>query len=228
MNYNEFLKVLTPKEKKDFEKYSTARGPQAYAIILVALGENINPKKVYKNVSQIIRYDKGLKEILFRYLGYMEERIKTYIFSNYDLDPEKDDNSEYKKEKEINGKVIRQNIYDGDITNLYQKFKLDFGGIKCFLKNEKDKEYDQTLLEDMRLLRNEVMHHRTLLFDYDSKYTGDEIYEKIKSFIKLLPNNFANYLIKDLCKYTKLKKKKIEKKYHKFLLFKSEEDFIDC
>ena len=50
MNYNEFLKVLNPEEKKDFEKYSNARGPQSYIIVLGALGDDVAPNTIYKNI----------------------------------------------------------------------------------------------------------------------------------------------------------------------------------
>lgn len=228
MNYNEFLRILTKEDREDFEKYSTARGPQAYVIVLGALGDDVEPSNVYRNVSQIIRYDKGLKDRLFRFLAFMEETIKTYIFKNYNLKSDIEEDNEYKCANKISGIVERRPISDGDITNLYKKFRLTLGEIKRFLNNVNDKEYDQKLLEDMRLLRNEVMHHRTLLFDYDSKFIGKQTYGRVISLIKLLPSKFAQYLIEDLVGYTNEKMTKIDEKYHKFLLFKSEEDFIDC
>ncbi len=228
MNYNEFLKVLTPEDKKDFEKYSRARGPQAYVIVLGALGDDVQPDTVYKNVSQIIRYDKGLKDLLFRYLAFMEETIKTYIFRNYDLKSDINEFDEYKYAKEINGKVEHRQISDGDITNLYKKFKLTFGEIKRFLKNENDITYDEESLENMRSLRNEVMHHRMLLFDYDSKYIGNYTFKMVIDFIKMLPSDFAQYLIDDLVDYTKEKLAIIDEKYHKYLLFKSKDVCVKC
>ncbi len=228
MNYNEFLKVLTPEDKKDFEKYSRARGPQAYIIVLGALGEDVDSNTIYRNVSQIIRYDKGLKDLLFRYLGFMEETIKTYIFRNYDFKSDIDEVEEYKYAKQLNGIVERKSISDGDITNLYKKFKLSFGDIKLFLNNENDQTYDENLLENMRLLRNEVMHHRMLLFDYDSKYIGNNTFKMVIDFIKLLPSDFAQYLIDDLFDYTNKKMTVIDEKYHKYLLFKSKDVCVEC
>ena len=227
MNYNEFLKVLTPEDKKDFEKYSRARGPQAYIIVLGALGDYADSNTIYRNVSQIIRYDKGLKDCLFRFLAYMEETIKTYIFRNYDLMSDIDNVKEYKYAKQLNGIVERKSISDGDITYLYKKFKLSFGEIKLFLNNENDQTYDEDLLENMRLLRNEVMHHRMLLFDYDSKFIGNDTFGRVIDFMKLLPSDFVNYLIDELVEYTNEKMTVIDEKYHKYLLFKSKDDFVE-
>ena len=228
MNYNEFLKVLNPEEKKDFEKYSNARGPQSYIIVLGALGDDVAPNTIYKNISQIIRYDKGLKDLLFRYLAFMEETIKTYIFRNYDLKSDIEEADEYKYAKRIYGKVEYRPISDGNITNLYKKFKLSVGEIKTFLNNENDIKYNDDLLENMRLLRNDVMHHRMLLFDYDSRFIGNDTFTRVKDFIKLLPSNFAQFLIDDLVDYTNKKMTEIDEKYHKYLLFKSKDYFIDC
>lgn len=215
MDFEDFVNNLNSEDRENFEKYSVFRGKQQYKIIFYTLAKE-NEKVSYLDVNSFIRYDKALKDCLFKYLGSLEEYIKTYIFDNFDFDKEVNLKKEkYRKMRELPKIVKIQN--NNEITELYKRFALNFGDIIKFL-NEYDPNNFDKKIENVKLLRDKVMHHLPLLFDSNCSSTTDVTKAQINDLASLLPNGYNLYMIKEIEKITKNTYNNIKTNYQKYLL----------
>ncbi len=202
VNYTEFINGLSEKDKANYEQYSLIRSPITYRIIFEALS-SFNQNVTYQDVNSFVRYDKALKDILYPYLAVIEEKIKAIIFRNFDINP---DSAEEEKEYRIFDKLsskLKESKSRNEITALYKKFALNFGGIKLLI--EKYPKYFEGIhnedLDLVNILRNKTMHHLPLLFDYNGSIVK-ETAEQIKALISLLPECYKESFVKDICYIT--------------------------
>lgn len=224
MAFKDFINSLSPDEKENFTDYSEIRGVQQYKIIYETLNK-INPNVTYSDVNAFVIFDKALKDILFKYLGTLEEMIRNDLIIRYDFAPDINyKNEEYHYFKQLPNCVSKKQRPDG-ITDFYKYFALNFGDMISFIE-EYDKEiqkYDIQKLKVILKLRNNVMHHSPLLFNYNYESTVNDAIDKIKVLIELLPERYMTGekgIINALKKTNNATKKNINKTYYDCLLFK--------
>lgn len=227
MGFKEFISSLSIKEKKNYDDYSKIRGEQQYRIIyetLVKIDSNVS----WNDVNSFVIFDKAIKDTLFKYLGTLEELIKNDLIVRYDFDPESNYKcEEYHYFKQLPNCVSKNQQAD-EITDFYKYFALNFGDMISFIE-EYDKEvkkYDIQKLKIILKLRNNVMHHSPLLFNYNFESTSKETMEKINVLISLLPDRYKTGekggIVNNLRCINNKTKENISKAYYKCLLF--EED----
>ncbi len=220
MTFREFINNLSPDEKKNFTDYSEIRGVQQYKIIYGTLYK-INPNVTYNDVNAFIIMDKDIKDALFTFLGTLEEYIRNDILTRFDFDIEADlSKDEYHYFKGLPPCVKKRNNPD-EITEFYKRFNLNFGDLVSFIEKYDDSgKYNVSKLNIIKNLRNDVMHHSPLLFNYNYESSVTKTFERVQVLKELLPKRYQHGLIKEL-KYSNDKTKEIISKcYYECLLFK--------
>lgn len=160
---------------------------------------NWQPNSVikYENFKNLIRYDKSIRDKLYKYLCVAEEHLRNIIFEELET-PERFEDNENKKldidelnERNKDESNLNSNLYKYS----YSKF-FDFGTIeKIFKKYELAKKcgLDQNDIFIVRKkLRNKVMHHNMILLSYHtdkSKIEREikEIEDGIEALYRLMP-----------------------------------------
>lgn len=222
MKFKDFIDNLNKDDNANFLKYSKIRGNQIYRIIFECLSKDDELIK-YKDVNSFVKYDKAIRDVLYVYLGTLEEYIKTYILSNFNIKQ----NMILQKETYLCFKDLPElekvNIDTYEINDLYKKFSLTFGEIIKFLKEYDSVAFNLEKLEQIRKLRNKVMHHSPLLFDFNFISIKDNTEKQINCLIDLLPEQYQVGITKKLNGKTEATKRNINKKFYKYLLFRKEE-----
>lgn len=219
MEFKEFIEKLNNDDKSTFEKYSKIRGVQQYRIIFEALSKvdsNVN----FADVNSFVILDKAIKDVLFKYLGTLEEYIRNDILLRFDFDPEAElKKPEYHYFKGL-PKCIRKTNPVDEITDFYKRFSLNFGDLVSFIKDYDSQNYDTSKLDIIINLRNSVMHHSLLLFDYNFESTVDETLKGINALVEMLPSDYKDGCITKLKVPNKKTQDNIASAYYKFLLYK--------
>ena len=165
--FQKFIETLNDEEKENYEMYNAIRGKQIYQIVYEALNGKFEFN--YTEMNRIIRCDKAMKDILYKYLAIIEEMVKSYLFSNYDLSENIIEGFKESKKiqfDDINSNLIKRNVINGEITFLYKAYSLTFSQLIRLLENKKDDKYDLDKLKVINDLRNKVMHHYLLSVSY--------------------------------------------------------------
>ncbi len=217
MEFESFIKELSEKDLKNFNQYKDIRGIQTYRIIFEALRKK-NNIVTYSDVNSLVMYDKALKDMLYTYLGTLEDYIKSYILSNFDFSSyENLEKEPYKYFRKL-PKCVKKNIKNGEITELYKKYALLFGDMIDFLKKY-DKEFlNLEEFKNILPLRNSVMHHVPLLFDINSDCCKSNLITEIYALINLLPVRYHDSIKKKIGNITKSAKENLNEIYHEYLL----------
>lgn len=165
MNYKgvDFDKlIISDYERSDFEKYVEIKGvylhKQIYDVLVTYGLDSIT----YYELSSIIRYDKNLRDTLYKYLATFEENLRAKLFEKFDIENQ---DHNYKGSQGFNKlkKDIRPKRDDA-ISNLYFCFQLELGQTIDLL--EHIKFCNDVILSDFKQikdLRNHVMHHNVLV-----------------------------------------------------------------
>lgn len=219
MVFNEFIEKISEEDKMNFCKYSKIRGRQQYVIIYETLNK-IDKNVSYNDVNAFIKYDKAIKDVLYKYLGTLEESIKTFIFENYDFENGTKLNKEYRYFENLPKLCKKQN--GEEITELYKRFSLSFGEIVKLLKKYEKNNFNCSSLDKVVKLRNKVMHHRLLLFTCKFESDFDWINDGINNLVDNLPDNYKIGILTDLNKKTIATKENINPNYQCCLLLLEE------
>ena len=219
MTFNELIENLNPADKENFNFYSTVRGVQQYRIIFETLSK-IDSNITYKDVNSFIRYDKGIKDVLFKYLGTLEEYIKNDILINYDFAPDAIlRRNEYHYFDKL-PKCIKKSQSKEEVTEFYKRFALNFGDIVSFIKEYMPNKYDSKKLDEIVNLRNDVMHHSPLLFNCNFESTKNVAVNRIKYLINMLPLKYPKYIADEINERTERTKNNIKEEFYALLLEK--------
>lgn len=220
MGFKEFISSLNDEDKKNYYDYSEIRGVQQYKIIYETLNK-INLNVTYSDVNAFIIMDKDIKDALFTFLGTLEEYIRNDILLRFDFDIEAVlSKEEYHYFNGLPPCVKKKNNPD-EITEFYKRFNLNFGDLISFIEKYDDSgKYDISKLNIIKDLRNDVMHHSPLLFNYNYESSVAKTLKRVVVLKELLPKRYQNGLIKKL-KYSNDKtKENISECYYECLLFK--------
>lgn len=218
MEFKEFIEKLNSDDKSTFEKYSKIRGVQQYRIIFEALSK-VDSNVKFTDVNSFVILDKAMKDVLFKYLGTLEEYIRNDILLRFDFDPEAElKKPEYHYFKGL-PKCIRKTNPADEITDFYKRFSLNFGDLVSFIKDYDSQTYDTSKLDIIINLRNNVMHHSPLLFDYNFQSTVEETLKGIVALVEMLPSDYKGGCIKNLKVSNKKTKENLASAYYTFLLY---------
>jgi|GEM_PF-3570042 len=209
-NMLDFVKKAIDMSEDDvttFNKFLRIRGIGVYFDTINSLRLYVDDsKKVnFNDFMGFIRYDKNLRDVLYKMLGSYEEKIKNILYSNFDLVGNK-------FLSRVTGKDIKRIRHidksDSYGWNLMRKSKLDLGSINYIFKHydfmfESNSDDFFSDLDNVRELRNIVMHHKMLLIDqesddYDQTLISvriSKITRYIKSLSNLLDEGYAKGLI---------------------------------
>lgn len=217
MLFEDFIQSLSKEDKDNFEEYSKIRGVQQYFIIFEALKRK-DSNVTYKDVNSFIRYDKAIKDVLFKFLGTLEEYLRNRIIKIFDFANNK--KFECKEYHDIDKlpKCIRKDNPDDSINEFYKHFALNFGDLVDFIKKYLPDEFDVLSLNKIVRLRNDVMHHKPLLFQFNSNPRKDVTSTRIKNLLQQLPGKYPEYLKEEINEKTAKTKKNINEKYKFYLL----------
>lgn len=219
MGFNEFIKNLNEDDRNNYDTYSIVRGKQQYKIIYNALSK-YDEIIAYKDVNSFVRYDKAIKDVLYKYLGALEESIKVHIFSHYDF---KNDIS-LKKDKyiffnQIQGLIEPKKVSMDEISELYKRYELNFKDmVDLLVEFEPVGVFDTNKLYEIKELRNDVMHHTPLLFSVESESLLMQTTKRITYLIDMLPKFYKQFIAEDINDKTNHTKKNIKEKFYSLLL----------
>lgn len=171
-NFKEIFPLMTfeDNEEKVCRKYMETRGVYLYKQVYDALVKwtpNIKEIK-YSHFSNLIRYDKSIRDKLYVYLAAAEEYLRNIIFDELEIDELPHDTTQ-KRLSITDLRKRTENETDGS-SNLYfysYAKNFDFGLIQQILAEFELAEKYGLELSDINavreLLRNKVMHHNMLL-----------------------------------------------------------------
>lgn len=191
-------------EKDDFQNYYRTRGYGIYKVTYESiLAVNGNSNIEYKVFSGFIRYDKSIRDQLYKYLAMYEEVLINNICEKY----------KYIGKTPIeNGSfncILKNNLIIEDETcydmEFFYKVRLTLGGLFRLLnmlvsRNNLSKEQKNTLE-----LRNMVMHHKFLLIDLENEITLENLNKRkkyiinlIDSFLQQIPSSYKESLLESI------------------------------
>lgn len=186
-------------EEQVCRKYMKTRGVYLYKQVYDALVKwtpHIKEIK-YLHFSNLIRYDKSIRDKLYVYLAAAEEYLRNIIFDELEIDELPHDTTQ----KKLNVSDLRkrtENELEGS-SNLYfysYAKNFDFGLIQQIFDEFKLAEkygLEQSDIKAVReLLRNKVMHHNMLLLSCfterkDIEREISEIESGIEALYRILP-----------------------------------------
>lgn len=157
--------VISEKEKELSEYFLLYRGIAEHENIRIFLQSMQETTVTYSEIATVFRYDKRIRRIIFKYIGFLEEYIRAYISNTYE------DNINRFQHTEAMNKSLNKtgNIFLAlsDLTFgqlIYQVKRLsteEKGIIFPYLKG--NNLLSEKNLEALIVLRNEVYHNRFLL-----------------------------------------------------------------
>ena len=85
MEYKAFLDIVdcATEDIESARHYMDVRGVEEHLILAEYLQNYKAGKVSYREVATALRYDKRIRRILYKYIGYLEERIRAYISNRY-------------------------------------------------------------------------------------------------------------------------------------------------
>lgn len=216
MDFNVFIDSLNEKDRKNYLQYSPIRGIQIYKIIFNALSKK-NENVSYSDVNAFVIYDKALKDVLYTYIVTLEDLIRKHIFKNFDLKKDVEYQERYEKCSDLKDIIVRIDNKNDDVTELYARWSLMMKETIIFLRKYDKNSFDLNKLEQVRKLRNKVMHHSTLVFDCHGNSNCKTTYYEISCLHDVLPENYSG-IIKEINDRTSITRKNIQNEYECFLL----------
>lgn len=183
-------------DKKRFIEYYENRGYGIYYSAYLVL-TTLFPKQniSYEIFSNFIRYDKAIREYLYKYLALYEERLIDYICKSFSYN--RNDEINYKNlEKLIKDKCIVASNQNFDI-NLFNNLNLTLGNMFYLIKRLNPTFISKNISDEILDLRNMVMHHNLLLVNVKEPINKSNIASRnnyinklIEIFLDQLPTNY--------------------------------------
>ena len=162
MEYKTFLDTVdcAPEDMVNACHYMDVRGVEEHLIVARYLQKYKTEKITYQEVATALRYDKRIRRILYKYIGYLEERIRAYIANKYS-----DKTDLLSLTDMIRKKVGKKSLYEALSETSFGQLIFQS---KKLPAEEKEELYSVDSVNDRNLdaiieLRNEVSHNRFLL-----------------------------------------------------------------
>lgn len=162
------IKFNNEEEKNDLIKRINNKGISVYLCILDFIKENALEVH-YETLSSIFIYDKRIRDILYKFISYVEEMIRARIINKYKL-----------------GQKTISNIY-----------RLTFWELKELSKNLNliDTSEEQAI-KKIITLRNKVFHNNLILIS-NSKINDNNV-KNIKTLYNYLENEIKESFLEDI------------------------------
>lgn len=205
MTKNELLSFIAFKneqEKEEAEFYLSVKGFELHRRILDYLGCDFEKSKIeWPKIANVLRTDKALRDIIYKYLATLEEYIRAFISNKYIIDNVQQkfwiDGTSKRQENKIktniaSGKNLFDVLEDTDFGSLIQQVKNLPDGDKKQLFGD---AYSDNNLVAVKELRNAVSHHK-FLAGYKLKtcsvdgFEGCGLIDNIKNLRQLLPERY--------------------------------------
>jgi hypothetical protein len=193
------MEFENPEEQERCLLYLDLKGVAYHVILVNFIGLDEKGRIRYKKIQNMYIYDKRLRNILYKYLSALEERIRAYISNQYREKPE----SIRRLSKPIymslsQGNSLSEQLEDltfSRLISLTRKLTLDE---KIQLFGRTDHLEDN--LVAVKQLRNAVSHHR-LLFVYEDFFDchledgtlGNSFIDNIMNLCQLLHPYYRGY-----------------------------------
>lgn len=196
---------ITEEEKLKSEIYLKYRGIDAHENVRIFLQSLTGEEVAYSSIATAFRYDKRIRRIIFKYIGFLEEAIRAYLANKYAYDLTNLNCIIQVKQDLENKKSLFESVS-----------KLTFG--QLILQVKKLSDLDQTeifsnysdklknLKNDLSAvvnLRNAICHNRFIL-DYRQLAkcnTGDKncsLWANIVNLYNLLPDYMRENFKKEI------------------------------
>ena len=153
-------------EKKTFYDYIGFKGlflhKHAYDVYL-----QYQETVLYHDVSTYIRYDKGLRNVLYRNLSALEEYYRSRLINNFDIERKLTD---FKRDIIKNSELIESNGESSHLYNYSFCKSFDFDKLVSMLNTVNLlNEIEKSELNRIREFRNKVMHHNLIIISFHVK-----------------------------------------------------------
>ncbi len=167
MTVEEFWdKIIISEEEKDASKYFLEyRGIAEHENVRVFLQSMKETIVRYSEIATAFRYDKRIRRIIFKYVGFLEEYLRAYISNTYEKDIGKFDHSSKLNaslKKFSNLFLALSDLTFGQLINQVKKLSVD-EKYSLFSYLKKVNLFNDINLDALIVLRNEVYHNRFLL-----------------------------------------------------------------
>lgn len=199
----EFYKnlIYNESDKENIELYLNSKGVEKHIILKEKLFNWIKGDKIeYSLIASTYRYDKRLRNILFKYISYLEEYYRSKILDNFRFRTKK-----MSWLQDVGEKLVEYNNDLNDAlehidfsTLLFQTNRLqDYGKLKGVLP--KIKHLNDNIIA-LKELRNAVMHNKFLILyrGYEVCYINNTagggsatLKANIMNLIRFLPSDVA-------------------------------------
>ena len=222
----EFYKnlIIDEADKERAERFLTSKGVEKHIILKEKLFNWIEGDKIeYSLIASTYRYDKRLRNILFKYISYLEEFYRSVILDEYRF--------RVKKIQWIRDINDRLEEFNGDLNDALEH--IDFSALliqisklpqrvknKCLLFKTKNAKENSIALKE---LRNAVMHNKFLLLyrGYETCYIdgvddnkSSNLKANILNLISFLPESVAEGCIRDINAAKEEKENQLGTKWH--------------
>lgn len=190
-------------EEKHCSKYLDLKGVAYHVVLINFIGLDEDGKIKYKTISDLYKYDKRLRNRLYKFISAFEEQIRAFIANsfNHGLSTLK------------LGENIINNLKNG--SNIaFELEDLDFGQLIQIVEKFTEKDLkrmfpksDGYVIKNLRAikeLRNVISHHRLLLLydDYECCYINgiekDDLTSNIKNLVNLINDYYKEFLVETI------------------------------
>ena len=204
MNYDDFFDkvIIDERDKNKAKKYLDSRGICEHIFVAEYLQSLKTEKVTYYEVATAFRYDKRIRRIIYKYIGFLEEYLRAYIINNYSTDT-----ADLKITKILSSLLAK-------FKDLYLAVnQLTFGNLISQVKkldtSDLNKIFNNTNIKYKNLdtlvgLRNEFNHNRFLLHNKSLRSctvgtnNGRSLWANIINLSNHLPDNLKMNLQKEI------------------------------
>ena len=202
MDYKMFFDVVEcgEEDKANARYYMDVRGIEEHLLVAEYLQRHKSGKVTYREVATALRYDKRIRRILYKFIGYLEERIRAYIANRYS------DRIEcLSLTQRVENGLAKKSLYEVLSEITLGQLILQAKGLPPEEKQElfSTEEIKDKNLDAIIALRNEVAHNRFLLHRSfracESRgISGCTLYANIVNLYNHLPEDIRRSLASEI------------------------------
>ena len=187
-------------EKQHCSKYLDLKGVAYHVLLINLIGLNEDGKIRYKLISDVYKYDKKIRNRLYKFLSAFEEQIRAFIANSFN----------HGLSTLQLGDSINRNLKNG--SNIaFELEDLDFGQllqiVEKFTKKDLKRMFpksDEHVIDNLKAvkeLRNAISHHRILLLydEFEKCYVDGiekrDLISNIKNLVNLIDDYYKQFLI---------------------------------
>lgn len=203
MNYDDFFEKISIEEidKTKAIYYLDNRGIREHIFVAEYLQSLKAEKVTYNEIATAFRYDKRIRRIIYKYIGFLEEYLRAYIINHFNSNVNELETTKVlfellKKYKDLYSAVSQLTF--GNLISQVKKLPISHRN-NIFKIDTKNKNLDALVG-----LRNEVNHNRFLLHNKSlrsctvGKNSGRSLWANIINLSNHLPENLKERLTEEI------------------------------